>query len=78
MTTALGAEMHFTLPYSRTERITIPVRSSSGQGSHDVVLHGETAGPCPCRGFRYYGRCRHVKTCRGWLEAIIPPGDLPS
>jgi hypothetical protein len=68
--------MFFTLPPNRTERVVIPVRSSSGPGDHPVTLNGQ-AVTCPCRGMRYYGKCRHGKTCRGWLEAIIPPGELP-
>lgn len=54
----------------------MPVLSSSGKDTYPVAVHGTEAG-CPCRGFRYYGKCRHGKKCLIWLDAIIPPCDLP-
>lgn len=60
--------------------VSHPVRflqpSASGGDPHPVVADGgDTA--CGCKGFRYGGRCRHAKPVIDWLEAVIPPGELP-
>jgi len=73
--------MMTTVPPGRVrqgERITIPVRSSSGKNNRLVVLH-EAGAACPgCPGFRFRGTCRHIAVSRAWLEAVIPPRELPS
>lgn len=75
--------MRSTIPLSRvTERISFPIRSSDGKSAWTVIVYESgmsctsTNGPCP--GFRFRGTCRHVRTCRTWLEAVIPPQELPS
>ena len=71
--------MRYSLPPSRPVggEVVLGILSSSGAERYPVRTVPPDGVLCPCRGSRYAGHCRHVRKVRQWLEAVVPPGDLP-
>jgi len=56
-------EMH------RADSHSIPIENSKGTGVYNVVLSGGKLS-CPCKGFTFRGKCRHVTEARAMVDNI--------